>query len=156
MPINTEMFVRIEQVIEANPEQHWQKYFETTEEDREEWGEWQVVDVPQNACATTRCVAGWAVHLWGVDNGIEGELAEVTGQYAEIHNVYDDAAEVAQDILGLTPDQAGNLFYDFNNFSALQAVKAYARGEEPKPVEDGDDCTTTALKAGAFELLRRV
>lgn len=126
MPINTEMFNRIQDVILSNPERHDQHYFETGA-----------------TCGTTRCVAGWAIHLWGLDNGLTGSIEKIGQEYIGFvgygtlvedmafegeSDVDTDAEVVGAHILGLNRGQAYELFFNMNNDDALRMVKEYAQG----------------------------
>lgn len=121
--INVEMFKRIEEIIIAHPERHRQAYFEAGD----------------SMCGTTRCVAGWAIHFWGLDNGINGSLHEIEEAYigkiesSVLTENYEfaagvDAEHVGAHILGLNPDQGHDLFFNMSNDDALRMVKEYAQG----------------------------
>lgn len=126
MPINTDMFNRIQNVILSNPEKHDQHYFEIGQ-----------------GCGTTRCVAGWAIHLWGLDNGLTGSIEKIGQEYVGFvgySNLVDALAFegdldvdteveiVGAHILGLNRGQAFELFFNMNNDDALRMVKEYAQG----------------------------
>lgn len=132
MQINTDMFKRIQDIIISSPEKHDQHYFEAG-----------------NGCGTTRCVAGWAIHLWGLDNGITGTLGDVREEYidsvgvdaiVESQNIevsdhssivvrdWIDAEHIGARILGLDGDQGYSLFFNLDNDDALRMVKEYAQG----------------------------
>lgn len=68
---------------------------------------WQDSYSPMSSCGTTRCVAGWAQFF------VKGKVAG-------------DTPGVAQQLLGLTGDEAHELFYSMNNTSVRYAVKQYA------------------------------
>lgn len=136
MPINTEMFQRIKQIINLNPEQHSQAFFEITTSDV-----WR----PASHCGTTRCVAGWAIHLWGEDNGITNTIIEkISTEYAKRHDMQYlidedkdeedhygviDVEVVASHILGLSASEGRSLFFDMDDSSALARVEDYASGQ---------------------------
>lgn len=107
--INIEMFKRIENIIIANPEMHSQLEYEY-----------------EDSCGTTRCIAGWAIHLWGQDNGRTGSLWQI--RHAWSGGRLSSSHEAGQRILGLTPQEADELFYCMDNERALEMVQQYARG----------------------------
>lgn len=132
--INVDMFKRIQDIIIANPERHNQSYFE----------------MGGVGCGTTRCVAGWAIHLWGQDNGIAGTIGDIEEEYiaevgaedlieAQDIDVPDylgngeradwiDTEHVGAHILGLDEDQSYGLFFNMDDDDALRMVKEYAQG----------------------------
>lgn len=156
MPINTEMFQRIEQIIRINPEQHSQKFFEMAEAD---------VWLSEPHCGTTRCIAGWAIHLWGADNGITNAPIEVISkEYAEQHDTHRlikehyaddpygmggtdrmDAEVIASHILGIPLSDGQLLFFDMDDRSALDRVARYASGQDALTCEvEGCDAGHTS------------
>lgn len=104
MTINRELFGQIADQIEREPQFHNQDTWEGT-----------------NAhCGTTRCVAGWAIFLAEGRESLRYQMNAADG----------DVFEKAMDLLGLDDQSASDLFYNFNNYSALQMVRAYADGRE--------------------------
>lgn len=124
--INTDMFRRIHEQITAHPETHYQGTFEAD-------------------CGTTRCVAGWAVHFWGVDKNLDssldiGALSEVYVSTqdigfkpeSEVIELGWEALEaVAADILGLDNCDANRLFYTMNDEEAVRFVESFKAGVNP-------------------------
>lgn len=121
---NAELFAKIRDVIKASPEGHEQSTFES-----------------ETSCGTTRCVAGWAIYLeTGVPvfmsdssivlspeaRALELRLGLVRGDF---ENDVDMVHAIARELLGLSEQQAHQLFYRFSNQGALELVERYAEGE---------------------------
>jgi hypothetical protein len=125
--LNTELFKKIHEVVSANPQRH----------DQATWEGQSVGD-----CGTTRCVAGWAVHLatgqkvfrWesGVPNvllsGATVRLAREHGIPAESGDDPGVVPKVASKMLGLTDVEAEYLFYADDD-RAREIVAAAAAGD---------------------------
>jgi len=115
--MNTELFSKIDEVIQNTPERHYQ-------------GTWESV----NECGTTRCIAGWAVHLTTGTPVYDrhGDPTRESAQLASSLGVSDPwhISAVAQRLLDITPEQAGKLFFATDE-DARQIVHAVATGGEP-------------------------
>jgi hypothetical protein len=115
--MNTELFRKIDEVIQNTPEQHYQGTWEST-----------------NECGTTRCIAGWAVHLttgapvYDCHGGPTRESAQLASSLG-VHDPHHIAA-IARRLLDITPEQAGKLFFATEEH-ARQIVRAVATGGEP-------------------------
>lgn len=126
--MNTELFQKIHNAITTQPDQH----------DQSTWESQSVHD-----CDTTRCVAGWAIHLttgqpvlsW--QPGEEIRLSDATIDLAHDKGVYvedpeDSAAilDLAFKLLGLEDFmQAHLLFYVATDERARRAVEKAAAGD---------------------------
>lgn len=114
MTINTEMFQKIYDQITQHPDTHDQGTFED--------------------CGTSRCIAGWAVALrYGVaDTTIySGEVPDREDEEVEGVGYLSGTAVIARNILGLTGEQAYDLFYDLNDERAVEKCLRYAtKGDE--------------------------
>lgn len=120
---NAELFAKIRDVIKANPEGHEQSVFE------------------DDACGTTRCVAGWAIYLetgaplFTSDPGVclTPEVRDLEGRLGLERVQFEDDLDmvpvIAQKLLGLSERQAHQLFYEMSNGRALELVERYAEGE---------------------------
>lgn len=95
--------------IHEHPEQHNQNV----------WGE-------RTDCGTTLCVAGWSVVLKGQDQWLT--YTEPDGSKTE--ELVCATYEKAQYNLGLTSDEAINLFYNSENEEAVQKLKHIIVGED--------------------------
>lgn len=119
---NTEMFTRIMNQISDHPETHNQASWE-----------WAV-----SSCGTTRCVAGWALHFWGVDQGFGHlDLDYLRAEYVKANpavRCWPSAGatyvEIGADILGLENSEAHHLFVEIQDQDeAFDLVSKYAHGE---------------------------
>lgn len=120
---NAELFAKIRDIIRDNPEQHDQSTFE------------------DDACGTTRCVAGWAIYLeagaplFTSDPGVclTPEVKALEERLGLVRGGFEDDLDmvpvIAQKLLGLNDQQAHQLFYRMNNRRALELVERYAEGE---------------------------
>lgn len=124
MAVNRELFQKIHDVISVRPAEH----------DQTDW-EWD-----GGSCGTTRCVAGWAVHLTTGEplyaGGVGITLRPETVDLALGHGV-DGEADVnklipvtAQRLLGLDDDLAQRLFFYVSNEAARKVVRAFAEGRD--------------------------
>lgn len=121
---NTELFKQINEVISTRPKEHDQATYES----------WQ-------SCGTTRCVAGWAISLTTGTPVFDGtlritlhpEVAALEERLGVQRDVGEDDVDVvpaiAQELLGLTDQQAHQLFYTFNQDTAQRLVREYAEAE---------------------------
>lgn len=134
MARNRKMFARIAVQIGDHPETHDQSSWEcSAEENSEEY------DLPVEECHTTRCVAGWAIHFWAVDEGRDMSLplsAHADAYHAahpglrRVHFPLTWYSSAAADILGLESHEAEYLFSAFRDGDeAYDQVVQYANGE---------------------------
>lgn len=138
MPIDTynrELFQKIHDVISVQPESF-------------EMDSWEDRDAD---CGTTRCVAGWAISLTTQTDLGEGSRSHpAVLALAERHGIYlprvsAPYSALARKLLGLSPDEAGYLFYT-DEETAAEIVKLMAGGQfeqasalmAPPPAQDGD------------------
>lgn len=108
--LNIPLFRKIHAQIESFPESHNQ-------------GSWE--------CGTSRCVAGWAVHLTtGQPVYATIGLHSATRKLVEELDVRDTGSipAVARRLLGITADEAGRLFYA-DEAQAAEAVRLAATGQ---------------------------
>lgn len=118
---NMELFKQINEVISARPEEHDQSTFES-----------------EQSCGTTRCVAGWAISLttgtpvFGdtYPTTLHPEVAALEERLGVQRGKDEDDVDmvplIAQELLGLTDQQAHQLFYTFNRDAAQLLVREYA------------------------------
>jgi hypothetical protein len=115
--MNIELFRKIDEVIQALPEQHYQGTWETT-----------------TTCGTTRCIAGWAVALTTNAPLFDryGNPTRETLQIARESGLSDgfNIGAIGRRLLDLTPQQAGRLFFTDDD-TARKTVHAIATGGEP-------------------------
>lgn len=129
--VNQEMFQRVNTMLTEFPELHDQTYWE--EADTEATG----------SCGTTRCVAGWAVWLKALDLGLVSRKRD-TVDTNMLHDVADHVGVPTEDedgceigsgdlyelvgakLLGLSQDDADNLFTDMNKHRVTRRVASYA------------------------------
>lgn len=107
--LNIRLFQKIHAQIESFPESHNQ-------------GSWE--------CGTSRCVAGWAVHLTTgqpvyATIGLHPATRELAG---ELGVRTGSIPAVARRLLGVTADEAGRLFYA-DDEQAAEAVRLAATGQ---------------------------
>lgn len=96
MIVNIELAERARDFITRYPERH----------DQGTW--WSDADLdPSKHCGTTACIAGWVIVAQG-------------RTLAELIDATMDPAWEAQEALGLDDDEAADLFYNFDNESALE------------------------------------
>jgi hypothetical protein len=131
--VNREMFQQIHGLLLEFPELHRQQA-------------WEAPPEATGLCGTTRCVAGWAVWAEARRLGLLsrkreltcGEVLKAVALHHGIHNhggpdpsaLYEP---VAARILGLTSDEAYDLFWDLDNDRVTDRVRSYA--------QTGDDLT---------------
>ena len=103
--------------FEAHPERHRQiKWVAQNGDDV-----MRVDDVEKNFCGTTMCIAGAAAYFMS-DTATFKELVEGDESWAR----------VGGRILGLDEDEAEKLFYNLDNASALDMLRAVAADDMPK------------------------
>lgn len=103
-------------------------------------GDWSVV----TDCGTAHCFAGWAVKLGGTAPDEDDEvLRESLPDSNEINTHFDDeeaspgyvhVSVAARHLLGLTPEQADDLFSGANAIVDLERIVAELCGEAPEAV----------------------
>ena len=131
--INQTMFGEIHSLITEFPEMHYQNTWESGPEERD-------------TCGTTRCIAGWATWLGARDAGLLSRKREES-----THSVRHDLAVrlgintsdydhdeylgkyeryeyplIAAKLLGLTGEQAYDLFHDMNHDQVVERVRILA------------------------------
>lgn len=110
MTINTDMFQKIYDQISQHPETHDQMSFEKS-----------------SYCGTTRCVAGWAIYF-AYNNA---SIYDVDRLNYRNKPGLSSTSSIAADILGLTSDQAHDLFYESLDHEAVEKCLRYAtKGDE--------------------------
>lgn len=95
--------------IKENPDHHWQA----------EWG-------VKTECGTTHCVAGWACEMSGHPLAWDGLCASdytVSGLHVPV---------LAQELMGLTDDEANRLFFETNEQEAVELLEKILKLEEHK------------------------
>lgn len=117
--LNTALLAKVRDQITAVPELHEQDDFEN----------------PLGECGVTRCVAGWAILIDALDKG------ESVTSFRQ-STAYQDSGKApsgfARKLLGLTDEEAENLFFQTDNEEAVGIVKAAAEGVRP-PASDVED-----------------
>lgn len=127
--INTELFAKVRDVIKDQPDQHDQSTWES---------------VLTESCGTTRCVAGWAIHLTTGEKVVHWEpglpfieASPSVRTLAAERNIQADSDDrdgltlipgLAASLLGLTKAQADILFFA-DNKGALNCVELAADGD---------------------------
>jgi hypothetical protein len=131
--VNRELFQKIHDIIAAQTAERRVHYQQTWES--------------QGSCGTTRCVAGWAIHLttgepvFVHDSAITPpahlspslvELARTRGISADSGDAdyFDLIPLLARDLLGLTEKDAYTLFFVADTPEARTAVRMAAHGDE--------------------------
>lgn len=92
MTYNVDLMLQVREQITAHPETH----------DQESW-------VSRTDCGTTMCIAGWATALVGmkvVEDADWTYLVQDPGSLSPVRHI----SVVAQELLGLSPREAGDLF----------------------------------------------
>jgi hypothetical protein len=122
--INHELFREIHDVISVHPEWHLQSTWE--------WA--------GAACGTSRCVAGWAIHLTTgapvYADQISAILHSKTVALAREHGVAKESwgedlvPATAQKLLGIDGEAAHRLFYIVPEDVARDVVQAFAEGRD--------------------------
>lgn len=85
----------------------------------------------QSQCGTTRCLAGWAVHLttgqplYTPDGELHPSVFELAARLGVIH----DFELLGAKLLGLSPEVAANAFY-ISTESAAEYIRLMAEGNE--------------------------
>jgi len=104
---------RILGYIQAFPDRHDQDSYVGNED--------EVLDTG-NICNTTMCVAGTAVYLDGGTPALRRLI-----RHDEDGDLFFDSG---RKLLGLTHEEARDLFHCYNNKAALKMLKAVAKGDE--------------------------
>jgi hypothetical protein len=123
---NTELFRKVRDVIAQHPDQFdmnvWEdRYGQTLSSDE--------------ACGTTRCVAGWAIHLTTGEplfDIVDGTHPSVT-ELSERLGVSEDFGELAAELLEITEEE-GNILFHCDRSVARQVVEAFAEGRDEEAV----------------------
>ena len=127
--MNTELLNLVVKTIEADPA-HWdQNYYRTVFGD-----ERKTVDSYQGqlfrpvTCNTSFCFAGWAIQLGSVStpHWVDSYylLAEPSDDPAELMGGIVSACARAQKLLGLTAEQAEDLFHATNSLGEIKTMVA--------------------------------
>jgi hypothetical protein len=99
---NRELAARVYEQITRDPASHDQKHWVTS----------QTLEIPEDFCGTTGCVAGWAALLSGRD--VRFALLESFGYYdfvgVMLDGERDNISAIGRELLELTDDQAEWLF----------------------------------------------
>lgn len=101
---NKELFRLIRDQIEREPDSHSQR----------EW---------ESHCGTTRCVAGWAIHLTYPDLPV---VQTASRKYPRI-STWRAVSELARQLLQLRQDEADYMFFDASDDTARYLVEKYAK-----------------------------
>lgn len=106
---NVDLMLEIKAAIESNPTAHDQKYW--------------VRDT--NVCGTTRCIAGWAIHLaggyelmWSTEQFGNDSVTVADFAYGASGVRY-EIADLAAAEMGLNEDEMYDLFWTGDNEGAL-------------------------------------
>lgn len=135
--MNRELFQKIHDVISI--QDSWVHNQQTWESQR---------SVPQGGCGTTRCVAGWAIHLMTdapvfIHDPAVSPPARLSPELVELARTrgvsvdsdhpgedFDLIPFLARDLLDLTEKEAYTLFFVADTPEARTAVRMAARGDE--------------------------
>jgi hypothetical protein len=118
----------------------FEKVRKSTDDGRLEMRGWEFRR--EEACGTTRCMAGWAIYhttgeelyQWTLDGSTKRHAPSVT-RLAEELGVPDGFEEIGGELLGLTPDEAGTAFYMDDDYAArFIALAAEGREEAARQV----------------------
>lgn len=117
--VNQEAFRDIHALIVEFPELHDQRGWEAP---------------PENTglCGTTRCLAGWATWWKAREVGLLSQKRQLTDMgirravARELRIARIGHQEIGAAVLGLSPQKAASLFYDFNRDRVPVRVKSYA------------------------------
>lgn len=125
-----EMFRRIHALIVAFPELHDQRH-------------WEAPPEQTGYCGTTRCIAGWATWWKAREMGLlsqkrqhtDEEIRQAVARKMGIDSFHYESIGAA--VLGLSEDEARDLFQDFNRDRVLVRVESYARTGADLPADNG-------------------
>lgn len=96
-------------------------------------------DLTRPDCGTTACLAGWTVALAGYRIDSHATAYDVHG------NVVGGVAEMAGDMLGLSEDEADDLFYESTEGVGRKVAELFG----PRPITDlGTGCRCDYLGTG--------
>ena len=118
--INIVRFKAVLEAIEDNPNNFDMSDWYIGEEDAFN-GEDFNTSLIEHTCSSTACVAGWAVALFGTP--------EQRGQH--------DAEDAAADILGLSHEEAADLFYSWGHRDESDSAEDHAIGKLKAIIEAG-------------------
>ena len=100
----------------------------------EEWNqEWWAVKSTESSCGTACCVAGWTVSWAG--HGFQWDSEGRSSVYLKEDDMR-SIPHVAQDLLGLSPQQANTLFFSGNSLQDLWELANEFTGGEIEIPED--------------------
>ena len=120
MAYNKTLMQNILDFITEHPEEHDQITFESTAEDTS-----YLLDIPEEECHTTRCIAGWAfIMSYPFSTGLSGAAQSHYAGDSDMSDP-DDYRTGAAELLGLSEDEALELFYEASNEEAIEALKRY-------------------------------
>jgi hypothetical protein len=124
--VNVEAVQQVLAQIEAHPDLHDQATFEFSWQDVEKSDASSLRDyrdergLDENWCGTTRCIAGWALFFkYGKGWGNEVQDPSVNIVNAPTRSIVNAAAQA----LGLTVDQAYDIFFEYRDTVAIQKLK---------------------------------
>lgn len=127
MSFNTPLFKKIREIISVKPELFDMASFENG---------------GNSECGTTRCIAGWAIHL---ETGEplyddEGDFTAPVHELADRLGVRADPEDLGRELLGLSRSEAARLFY-IDDEAGTRFVELAAQGREAEALEvlDEDD-----------------
>lgn len=119
--MNTELFKKIENIINTQPESFDVDTWETQ---------------GQSGCGTTRCEAGWAIYLTTgqplkASRDTQGVIrpSQATRDLAVQLGVRADFSLIASKLLGLTPNEGASLFYAPGNV-VVRFTRLAAQGKD--------------------------
>lgn len=105
---NTELFKKIHDVISVHPELHDQAFFQEG-----------------TGCGTTRCVAGWAIHLSHPD-----DQGQSVSQLVSLFSKASSPSAYARELLDIGYSESDVLFFTLSDEEARRVVAAYAEGHD--------------------------
>ena len=124
MSFNTQHAQDVLDYIETHPKQHGQSRWVGSKS-------WVNVEVNQeDFCGTTMCIAGTSVFLNEGNAGLfhyNYRPGDISYWFAN-----QDIPAKAEEYLGLSREQAFELFYQMNNADALALLRCVAAGDEKK------------------------
>jgi hypothetical protein len=137
---NVELLTQVRDLIQAEPAKLDMASWGCVKE-VEDLGYSETVKVD---CGTTACIAGWAVQLAGDKFLVRGFNPSPEGGYFVSDSVAKNGRvcnieDRAQKLLGLTYDEANQLFINTPNEDALDVLNQLIAGEDIAPDDDYDD-----------------
>ncbi len=126
---NTELFRKVWEQIREEPGSFDMITWENDSAPPDFWN-WKIGSWEERTCDTTRCVAGWAVHLTDPTRDFQYAVCALYGEWGlEADSRYSPDVMVGARLLGLPDEVAQTLFLEAPDTVAAEVVELFAEGD---------------------------